>query len=417
MNRIAPLPAAALSLAVAIAAGSAPARAEIYDLWKTEDLELDFSPYRGFELELYEPRVELRLGGRLHLDAAIFDDDRTDIDDDTEVRRGRVYLRGELFDDWSFKTEYEFAADRSGWRNLWLRYRLPRFAGVRSSVRAGNSVAPFGLEDIAASNHSTFLERALPSALAPSYQTGVRYNARGRLGDDGRYNRWTWAVSSGIEPLGVQEDDRHKSEHLGVTSRLSFAPIAKKRRIVHLAASIDWRDLDGDSRYRVRGKPEGSLAPGLLNTGRLDDVEEVTVMGFEGAAVYGPVSVQGEYMQSFLTRGNGRDDPSFDGWYVQASWIPTGESRRYSRSRGVFTGVRPDRDWGAVELAARVSHLDLFDETVRGGRATNFTAGVSWYVTRNVRLMFNYVNANVKRRSDRLEDDPQLFLFRFLVFM
>ncbi len=84
---------------------------------------------------------------------------------------------------------------------------------------------------------------------------------------------------------------------------------------------------------------------------------------------------------------------------------------------GVFTGVWPDRGWGAVELAARVSHLDLFDETVRGGRVVNSTAGVNWYVTRNVRLMFNYVSANVKRRGDRLEDDPQLFLFRFMVFM
>lgn len=408
MSRSVRLAAAALALTVA-----APASARIYDLWKTDGSELDFSPYRGLELEFDEPDVELRVGGRLHLDAGLFDDDRTPIDDDVEVRRGRVYLRGEVERDWSFKVEYEFAEDRAGWRNLWLRYRSSR----HTSLRVGNFVAPFGLEDISASNHSTFLERALPSALAPSYQTGVRFNARGRLGGKRRYNHWTWAVSGGLEPLGVEEDDRHKSEYLGVASRLSFAPVAKDRRVVHLAAAAEWRDLDGDSRYRVRSKPEGSLAPSLLDTGRLADVEQVLSVGGEAATVLGPFSLQGEYMQSFLERGAGRDDPTFYGWYVQGSWVLTGEARRYSRSTGTFVGVRPRHRFGAVEIAARLSHLDLFDETVQGGRATNVTLGVNWYVLRNVRVMFNYVNVNSERHSDRIDDDPQLFLFRFLVFM
>jgi phosphate-selective porin OprO/OprP len=41
----------------------------------------------------------------------------------------------------------------------------------------------------------------------------------------------------------------------------------------------------------------------------------------------------------------------------------------------------------------------LNDEGIKGGRERNFTAGLNWYLTRNFRLMFNYVRASVKDRA------------------
>jgi phosphate-selective porin OprO/OprP len=404
------------ALAVAVLLGSQPASGESYDLLRGDAYELDASTVRGLRLELEDPEIDLRLGGRFHWDAAWFDDDRASIDDDTEVRRGRLYLEGRLLDSWSFKIEREFAGSRDGWRNLWIGWAPTRNLGFR----AGNFVAPFGLEEVSSSNHSTFLERALPSTFAPSYQTGLAVRTRGRLGDDRDSRPWTWTAAGYIEPLGDVEEDRHGTEHWGFASRATFAPLDQKRRLVHLGIAADYRNVEDDTRYGISSKPESSLAPVLLDTGDLRDVDEVISLGAEAATVLGAFSVQGEYLRSMLRR-SGRDgddvarrNATFDGWYVQASYVLTGEPRLYSSSSGTFQGVKPKRKWGALEIAVRYSTLDLNDTSVSGGNAKDWTVGLNWYIRQNLRLMFNYVHVDALD-SDLDADHPRIFGFRTMV--
>ena len=47
---------------------------------------------------------------------------------------------------------------------------------------------------------------------------------------------------------------------------------------------------------------------------------------------------------------------------------------------------------GAWELLARVSHRDLDGRTVRGGRLTDYTGGLGWYLNPNTRVIFNYAH-------------------------
>ena len=45
----------------------------------------------------------------------------------------------------------------------------------------------------------------------------------------------------------------------------------------------------------------------------------------------------------------------------------------------------------------RWSTLDLVDAGVAGGESDNITAGLNWYLNRNIRLVFNFVNVDGKR--------------------
>ena len=47
----------------------------------------------------------------------------------------------------------------------------------------------------------------------------------------------------------------------------------------------------------------------------------------------------------------------------------------------------PSSRWGAVELAARLSELDLSDGNIIGGEETNLTFGLNWDINQNVRCM------------------------------
>lgn len=375
--------------------------------------EVKFSPEDGLVLRFKEIDTRIHLGGRLHLDYAFFDDDFTPIDDDFDVRRGRPMIEVEIGDDWKAKFEYEFGVKSNGLRAAWVQWD-----GIDSlKLRAGNQTVPFGLEEQMSSNNLVFNERSLASGLAPSYGTGLVVAGNGRL--VGR-SRFTLAGSVYAAPFGDDGYDRHDSDHLGIAGRATFAPVARKRQVLQIGASVDWRDIRGDGSWSVARRPESQLAPVLIGSG-LADVANTLGFGVEAAAMFGPVLFQAEYLRMGVDRSSGSPlaDADFDGAYAQLSWVVTGERHRYSRSLATFGGVRPRSDWGALELGVRWSMLDANDSGVVGGEADDITVGVSWWIRENARLMFNYVRVDGETENPALpgtlvSDDPQIFALRFI---
>jgi phosphate-selective porin OprO/OprP len=90
------------------------------------------------------------------------------------------------------------------------------------------------------------------------------------------------------------------------------------------------------------------------------------------------------------------------GAYIQTGFFLTGETRPYNTATGTFARVKPnnsfdpgDGKWGAWEIATRFSFLDMNDSGMKGGKEYDVTAGLNWYLYSNLRLMFNYVWADV----------------------
>lgn len=370
--------------------------------------DVKFSPEDGLVFRFKEIDTRVHLGGRLHLDYAFFDDDVTTIDDDFDVRRGRPLIEAEFGEDWKAKFEYEFGVNSNGIRAAWVQWD-----GIdHLRVRAGNEIVPFGLDETESSNDIVFNERSIASALAPNYGTGVVVAGNGHLWGDSRF---TLAGGVYTQPFGDVDYDRHESEHVSFATRGTIAPIARKKEVLQLGASVEYRSVGGDNEWSVQRHPEAQLMPSLIGVS-LADVDSVTTFGFEGAAMYGPVLFQAEYIRSGVDRQSSstQSDADFDGAYAQLSWVVTGERHRYSRSLATFGGVRPRSAWGALELGVRWSMLDLTDNGVLGGDATNFTVGISWWIRENARLMFNYVNVDAKLSGTLVSDQPQVFALRFV---
>jgi phosphate-selective porin OprO/OprP len=354
----------------------------------------------GLYYRTHDERHQLRLGGRFHLDGYIYDEDVTELEDDVAVRRLRAYLSGKFFDgDFRFKLEGEMSPDRLGWRNVWGAYR-----GIDDTeIKLGNFIAPLGFEDLMSSNDYTFMERSLASALSPGFLAGVTAGTWGR--------HWSVRVGGFGDPLGDDDIEKRKSEGLSAIGRVTFAPWRKKRQLLHLGGSFEWRDLQSDSTFRLRTRPESGGARRLVDTGNLRDVDNSLTFGLEAAAVLGSWSLQGEYLQAHLKRSD-NPNPTFRGGYAQLSWFPTGEHRRYSSRRAVFRSVKPKRRWGALELALRYSALNLVDENVIGGDEQNLTFGLNWYLNRNLRMMFNFVQVDADLRNTLETDRPRIYQLR-----
>jgi phosphate-selective porin OprO and OprP len=85
----------------------------------------------------------------------------------------------------------------------------------------------------------------------------------------------------------------------------------------------------------------------------------------------------------------------------------TGEHRTYDRARSIFRRVEPSEPFvpgrggrGAVELATRLSWVDLSDGPLHGGRMLTAALGATWTWNRWVRLQTGYVFADVRDRPD-----------------
>jgi phosphate-selective porin OprO/OprP len=358
----------------------------------------------GIRLDSKDKAFKLKLGGRIMNDWAWLSGDEKleaefgDLVDGTEFRRARLYVEGTIYDNAEFKAQYDFAGGNADMKDMYVGLKhLP----VIGSIRVGHQYEPFGLEEMTSSKYITFVERGLTSAFVPSRQTGIKiFN---HLLDE----RITWAVG-GFRSVNDYGDGSSEAEY-NVTARVTGLPLYLDdgKMLIHLGAAYSRRSPTDDA-LRFRERPETHLAPRFVDTGHFA-AESENLYGAEAAAVFGPFSVQGEYMQANVDAGDEAEfDPSLSAYYVMGSVFLTGELRKYKKSEGLFDRVKPKKNFlskdgfgpGAIELAARYSNLDLNDhqdeeDGIAGGELDDITVGLNWYLNPNTRIMANYVRADL----------------------
>lgn len=338
---------------------------------------------QGLEFRSADGAFRLELGGRVHLDASTVDDGLSTTDD-TDVRRARLELALRFGDKWRVRLDREFTKG-GGWRNAWVRYDL----ADNLNVKAGNFIAPFSMEDVGSSNNTMFMERSLAQALAPGFGVGVGVSYEGKQ----------FTLSGGYfgDALDV-EDNIQASKGTGFAGRATWSPLEKRNGTLHFGAGIERREFDTGDVRRVSSTPEASLGPTVVSTGDTANIDTSLSYNLEAAYSGGSFLLEGQVISTKLSRTIGQD-VELNGGYAQLGWIITGERYEYADGSGTFSAPDRIRGLGAVELAARYSTLDLTDIGLTGARAQDVTAGVNWYVTRNVRLAANYVHSKVDGAS------------------
>jgi phosphate-selective porin OprO/OprP len=307
------------------------------------------------------------------------------------IRQGRLLAQGMLWRRLLFKVEYDFASD--SWTDVFVgASRL----GPVGAVKVGQVKQPFSLERGMSRLNMTFMERSLALALGPSVRA-FGFSATNTHAD--RRIRWRAGVFRDTDEFA----DFSNSDNTDLSFRITGLPVWRDEggTLVQVGGSYSHTWVNGPS-LRLRRRPESRLENRLVDTGAIAGVSGVDRMGWEISWVRGPFSAQAEYLHDFLDRSAGAGDLDFWGIYGMASYFLTGEHRIYGQRAGVFGRVIPRHDfrpwaghWGAFQLAARLSYLDLDDADITGGRQTNVALGFNWYLFPNFRVMLNYVHAHV----------------------
>ena len=408
-------------------------------------------------------RFSMSFRARLQLDTGGFDQpsDVADVtplhdvefkhlDSGTIVRRAYLGVEGRAFRDLWYEFRMNFGG--SGFRIAdpyihlaRLSYRIGSYeAGPLFRINAGLIKPIFTYNDAMSSASLTFLERAAVVNVATETFGG----GAPRLGAE----------------LTFQQTDLLRSGDNLVVSSAFTGHIASRRDWeisddansggTHILGRIAYRLWsDGISNFQIGGDVSRILTVGgsAGSTGAhslsLQDQPEIQVDGnalvdtgllpARGGALWGieatgnlrNVYFAAEYYEFGIERDTAcsgcviADDPEFSGWYVEGSWMLTGETKTYQANalnNGMATFANPHvrrpftfdgRGWGAWEVAARYSDLDLdwrpgalgtpcpVAGCVRGGAQSIFALGLNWYLSNNFRVLFDYMFIHLDKLS------------------
>ncbi|HEY1614387.1 MAG TPA: porin [Rhizomicrobium sp.] len=360
-------------------------------------------------------------------------------------RRAQIGIQGNLDSDFGYKFVYDFGGaggQESGAESILTNTTPPVVAVNPSGARVqsafitykgildpftfkiGAFPTPANLADATGADDLLLNERASPAQLS-----------RGLDADDGR------------DGLGFQGngDIWYLSTYL-TTDTFGKGQIAGQEAFVGRAAVAPIQNADSNFNVHLGGNignvfhPEGVTAvsssgsviapfygvsfsdrPELrewnqswINTGSIN-AKSAYSAGVEGAVSYGPFLLEGENFWYGIDRRDpsaGQTNPNFSGWYLEGSWVMTGEPRPYNMASAAFARPTPAHDfdpahgeWGAWELAGRYSQSDLdynvnslvAADQVRGSEQDIFSAGVNFYPNYNLKFMFDWQSIDIKR--------------------
>jgi phosphate-selective porin OprO/OprP len=371
----------------------------------------------GFAIESANGDFRLQLGLLIHADGrfAAADADEQYIDN-FSLRRVRPYLRGRL----SQHFEFYFVPDFGGGTLVVQDAYLDTIFSPAIRIRAGKGKTPFGFERLHSASNLLFMERALPTALAPNRDIGVQV-----LGDiAGGVISYLAGVMNGVTDGGSADVDTDDGKD--VSGRFIVRPF-KTRSATHPLKGL------GLAVSASAGPAKGAVALPAFRTQTLQQPYFSYVNGANAAVAdgtrtryspqvwyyYKAFGGWGEYVHTTtpVTRNAVvKHDIDHDAWQVAASWVLTGEA---ATDAGI--GVRPRNNfdfgnghWGAFQIAARHHTLEIDRDAFTLGlaaagssrKAEAWTAGLRWYVNGNVWYTFNFErtifdgDAGPKRRAE-----------------
>ncbi|OYU14936.1 MAG: hypothetical protein CFE37_08665 [Alphaproteobacteria bacterium PA4] len=296
------------------------------------------------------------------------------LDDVFQVRSARLTLFGSLGH--SYKVGFQVGGEYKGfdtdpernWQLTDLSLTFP--IGDRTRLTVGKTKETFSYEMVGDAANLPQSERVL-NAFFVSRNMGLRM-----MHVFGATKRATLSYGVYNDSLDINSTTNRGWDVSARATGLVWDDPATKR---YLHLGLAWRHVASDGQLRYRSRPETNVGANFVDTGTIA-AEGAEHVGVEALLSLGAVSVLSEYVTARVdapTRGN----PHFNGWYITGSWVLTGEARPYDRNVGYARRVIPTGYWGAPELVARISRVDLDDGGVSGGHYFKTYAGLNWWAT------------------------------------
>ncbi len=321
--------------------------------------------------------------GRLNIDAGSFNaPDSTGRDDgfNSEIRRARLGMEGDIPGGFGYKFEIDFAGSDVDVTDAIITYEdgpLKLTVGQHNNFQS--------LEELNSSRWSSFMERAaFTDAFGFARRLGV--SAEVDVTDD-------IMLQAGVFTDNIADlpGDRWSGD-----VRVVASPKVGDTQL-HLGGSLHYADIGDGNTVRYRQRPLVHFtSERFINTGNMAAESEFGA-GVEAAVISGPFHAVAEgFWQSANDIGVTMDNANFFGGYAEVGMFLTpGDSRGYRG--GKFNRTRPanpvdEGGMGALQFNLRYDYLDLTDTDagIIGGTQNGYFASLIWVPTDHTRLTVNY---------------------------
>jgi phosphate-selective porin OprO/OprP len=392
----------------------------------------------GIKIKSDDGNFDASIGGRVHFDAVYLDPDggaynktnaagsgAVENNSGTYFRRVFLTLQGTTYG-WGYKIETNMAGNTASggndFQDVFISHQL---GGKEGKMYVGQHKPWRSLEELGSNNSTLFMERPVTTA------SGI---FGGRDFQQGLFYSWqNKDLFGGAAIYSLHKDGAASTEGTGYNARLIWSPINDATKVAHIGGSYSSDHADNNAAlsasYRIAGYRlgTGTVTETLATYGGAGlGGASADTYNIEAAGMFGPVFLNGEYASSKF-KVNTKPDATVDGYYVQASWFVTGESKTYGADK-TFGNPKPKNAYGAIELKARYEYAENSDvtSTANPGNCTSTGApssgrtqcelsdiavGFNYYVNPNVRFMFDYVAAEANL-GDAGKDSPNTFAGR-----
>ena len=295
------------------------------------------------------------------------------------------------------------------------RLDIPFFRNSVMSI--GKQKEPISMERLMGMVFLPWQERSAPAdAMLPSRNVGVVWNGS----SPERYTSWAFGVFNDWFDAG-QSYSESAGQFVG---RFTWAPLRSEDDSNLLHLGLGYRYSDAKEGFQFRTEPEFNQAPIYVDTGFGSEIgmraaDRTETYNLELSWRRGPFWLASEYFRTDV-KNAALENPSFDGYFVSANWVLTGEMRPYTQKNGLFRPIPISRTVyqngkGAWEIAARYSDLNLTDGRIDGGDMQIASLGLNWWLTPFFSLGANY--RYIWNELDDVEGTSSGMMLRILLML
>ena len=364
---------------------------------------------QGFQLRSRDQKTyRLRLRGYMQSDGRLFVNDEGG-NDTFLIRRARPIFEGTLFEIVDFRIMPDFGGSGTSssanatLQDAWVNYRPWSWLQLQS----GKYKAPFGLERLQSATALTFIERALPTTVAPNRDIGFMLQGDLREG----FASYQLAFMNGVIDGGSADAD--VNDAFDGFARVFVHPFQETSLELLQGLGVGFAGNYG----RQDGNPNTATStstPQYRTAGQqvffnygvgVEEIDDRIRLSPQACWSWGPLWAMGEWVRSSanlkLVTTDEEEEVDIESWQATVSWVVTGENRTYNGvvPRTSFNPAREDTGPGAWELAARIDGWkiddDVFDqgfanEATQAEEALEWALGVNWYINPFLKIQLNY---------------------------
>jgi phosphate-selective porin OprO/OprP len=352
----------------------------------------------------------VRFRSVLHVDGRHFEGEGSPATSNTWLlRRVRPIVEGTFGNIFDFRLTPDFGGGRTVIQDAYVTARFKSWA----AVTVGKFKSQIGLERIQSASDLRFIERGLPTSLAPNRDIGVQFG--GDVG--GGLFSYSLAYTNGVLDGGSTESnaspDLENDAKGDISARVFFQPFLNSDVFALRGLGFGIAGTHVDS----TGSASSPLLPSYRTPGQATFFSYANGTYADGERLrWAPqlyyynnsIGVLGEYtvVSQDVSRTVGAvtrsDSLDHKAWQLQFSWLITGEEQTFRSPNPAvpFQVGKPGR--GAWELVARVHELTI-DADAFAGDASSFAnpltsarraraagIGLNWYLNQNVKWQLDY---------------------------